>query len=318
MANNMSMLAPDSVFVLFVPAFIEYEANAFVGTKRCFGNMLSDPLAKISVFARGKRPCFPIDENGIYVRVARHLCMNPGSICYATICSHWNVAFYIQIRAGPFQRNEAMLSEILFSLIQTRSWFIYHNDVPSLATFLFCSIFFFIHTMKKITFSIDLLVALAQLEDKDLAQVQRAIISYASEGTAPTFTNVALKAFFSLFRSSIDEQRTSADKQSKTNSENAKARKSPPKKKEPKPAAVSSEPQPVATTPSEPLTLEAIEAVYPKLGSFRDESLMLWGNMSDDVRKRAVAFAADYVKLHPSSADQLYLNQYLKAAPWNS
>lgn len=142
MANNMSMLAPDSVFVFFVPTFKEYEANAFVGTKRCIGYMSSDPLAKTSIFARGERPCSPIDENGIYVRVARHLCMNPSSICYATIRSHRNVAFYMRIRAGPIQQNEATLSEILFSLSPTRSWFIHLHDVPSHATFLFCSISF--------------------------------------------------------------------------------------------------------------------------------------------------------------------------------
>ena len=142
MANNMSMLVPDSVFFLIVPALKEYEANAFVGTKRCIGYMSSDPLAKTSIFARGERPCSPIDENGIYVRVARHLCMNPGSICYATIRSHWNVAFYMQIRAGPFQRNRATLSGNLFSLIHTRSWFIHLHNVPSSITTFFCSISF--------------------------------------------------------------------------------------------------------------------------------------------------------------------------------
>ena len=52
--------------------------------------------------------------------------------------------------------------------------------------------------MKKISLPTDLLVALAQLEDKDLALVLRAIISYANEGIVPTFSNAALKAFFSL------------------------------------------------------------------------------------------------------------------------
>ena len=101
-----------------------------------------------------------------------------------------------------------------------------------------------IKPMKKISFSMELLVALAQLEDKDLAQMHRAIIAYASEGVAPSFSNVALKAFFSLFRASIDEQRTVADRQSITNRENAKAKKSTAKKKEGKVASAS---QKVAT-----------------------------------------------------------------------
>ena len=206
--------------------------------------------------------------------------------------------------------------------------------------------------MKKISFSMELLVALAQLEDKDLAQMQRAIIAYASEGVAPSFSNVALKAFFSLFRASIDEQRSVADRQSITNRENAKAKKSPTKKKEGKVASASMkvaahaeasaetdavaadgnhvcndtdavptrcESLPiadVATESADSLGLEAIEAVYPKLGSYRNESLSLWEELSADERKAAVGFVATYVKQHPASADQQYLNQYLKSAPW--
>ena len=88
--------------------------------------------------------------------------------------------------------------------------------------------------MKKISLPTDLLVALAQLEDKDLALVLRAIISYANEGIVPTFTNAALKAFFSLFRSTIDDQRSFSEKQCVTNRENANRKKSPAKKKDSK------------------------------------------------------------------------------------
>ena len=88
--------------------------------------------------------------------------------------------------------------------------------------------------MKKISLPTDLLVALAQLEDKDLALMLRAIISYANEGTVPTFSNAALKAFFSLFRSTIDDQRSSSEKQSVINRENANRKKSPAKKKDSK------------------------------------------------------------------------------------
>lgn len=196
--------------------------------------------------------------------------------------------------------------------------------------------------MKKISLPTDLLVALAQLEDKDLALMLRAIISYANEGIVPTFSNAALKAFFSLLRSTIDDQRSFSEKQSVTNRENANRKKSPAKKKDSKSSSAKSlsevttsadsvesdvvadvtpsesESQPVVTTPSESLTLEAIEAVYPRLGSFRNESLSLWAQFSDDVRKRAIDFIPSYLQQHPSASDQLYLNQYLKAQPWNN
>lgn len=198
--------------------------------------------------------------------------------------------------------------------------------------------------MKKISLPTDLLVALAQLEDKDLALVLRAIISYAKEGIVPTFSNAALKAFFSLFRSTIDDQRSFSEKQCVTNRENANHKKSPAKKKDSKSSSSSakslgkvttsvdsveseivadvatteSESQPVVTTRNDWLTLEVIEAVYPRLGSFRSESLNVWSQFSDETRKRAIDFVPSYLQQHPSASDQLYLNQYLKAQPWNN
>ena len=198
--------------------------------------------------------------------------------------------------------------------------------------------------MKKVSLPTDLLVALAQLEDKDLALVLRAIISYAKEGIVPTFSNAALKAFFSLFRSTIDDQRSFSEKQCVTNRENANRKKSPAKKKDSKSSSSSaksvsevetsvdsvesevvadgatteSESQTVVTTRNESLTLEAIETVYPRLGSFRSESLSLWAQFSDETRKRAIDFVPSYLQQHPSASDQLYLNQYLKAQPWNN
>lgn len=198
--------------------------------------------------------------------------------------------------------------------------------------------------MKKVSIPTDLLVALAQLEDKDLAFLLRAIISYANEGIVPTFSNAALKAFFSLFRSTIDDQHSSSEKQSVINRENANRKKSPAKKKDSKSSSSAakslsevassndsvesdivadvlssvSESQPVVQTRNESLTLEAIEAVYPRLGSFRSESLSLWAQFPDETCKRAIDFIPSYLQQHPSASDQLYLNQYLKAQPWNN
>lgn len=197
--------------------------------------------------------------------------------------------------------------------------------------------------MKKISLPTDLLVALAQLEDKDLALVLRAIISYANEEIVPTFSNAALNAFFSLFRSTIDDQRSSSEKQSVINRENANRKKSPAKKKNSKSSSSSAksnnevtttndsaesevvadvssseiESQPVVPTRNDSLTLEAIEAVYPRLGSFRSESLSLWAQFSDETRKRAIDFIPSYLQQHTSASDQFYLNQYLKVQPWN-
>ena len=216
--------------------------------------------------------------------------------------------------------------------------------------------------MKKISLPTDLLVALAQLEDKDLAFLLRAIISYANEGIVPTFSNAALKAFFSLFRSTIDEQRSTSEKLSIINRDNAKGKKSSAKKKDgkcPSSASNSSDESNVTsvstdslsgsacvivsndsqrivngnaevqssatssaspssiTTVSEPISLEAIEAVYPKLGALRTESLSLWYQFSDETRKRAIDFVPSYLQQHPSASDQLYLNQYLKAKLWD-
>lgn len=197
--------------------------------------------------------------------------------------------------------------------------------------------------MKKISLPIELLVALAQLEDKDLAFLLRSIITYASEGIVPTFSNAALKAFFSLFRSSIDDQRSTSERLSIINRDNAKGKKSAAKKKDSKSSASSSkslaessvtstsvetddnsvvesgdsELQTSMANANESLTFEKIEAVYPKPGTFREESLGLWGRMSDDVRKRAIDFVPSYISKHPLATDQLYLNQYLKTQPWN-
>lgn len=205
--------------------------------------------------------------------------------------------------------------------------------------------------MKKISLPTDLLVALAQLEDKELALVLRAIILYANEGIVPTFSNAALKAFFSLFRSTIDEQRSISEKLSIINRDNAKGRRSSAKKKDAKSPSSSGKSleesevttvsvdsstdsviatngsdserivieetivNPSVTTVSEPLILEDIEDVYPRLGSFRTESLNLWSQLSDESRKRAIDFVPTYLQQHPS--DQLYLNQYLKAQLWD-
>lgn len=54
--------------------------------------------------------------------------------------------------------------------------------------------------MKAITIPTSLYVALAQLEDKDVGQIAKAIARYVEEEKEPAFSNSLLKAFFTLFR----------------------------------------------------------------------------------------------------------------------
>ena len=138
--------------------------------------------------------------------------------------------------------------------------------------------------MKNLIIPIDHLVMLAELDDKDAGQMAKAIAQYANKGIAPSFSNSALKAIFTLFRSNIDAQRESSAKRSEINTTNAMSKKSAAKKKVAKKvAATDSESQQIADDVTETsdvidesLSLESIEAVYPKLGTYRDESLSIW------------------------------------------
>ena len=116
----------------------------------------------------------------------------------------------------------------------------------------------------------------------------KAIAQYANKGIAPSFSNSALKAIFTLFRSNIDTQRESSAKRSEINTTNAMSKKSATKRKVVKKvAATDSESQQIADDVTEvsdvideSLPLESIEVVYPKLGTYRDESLSIWESFS--------------------------------------
>ena len=127
--------------------------------------------------------------------------------------------------------------------------------------------------MKNLIIPIDHLVMLAELDDKESGQMAKAIAQYANKETAPSFSNGALKAIFTLFRSNIDAQRESSAKRREINTTNAMGKKSAAKKKAAKKAiATDSESQQIADDATEAseaveesLPLDAIEAVYPKL-----------------------------------------------------
>ena len=171
--------------------------------------------------------------------------------------------------------------------------------------------------MKSISIQTDLLVALAQLEDKETGQIIKGIAAYVCEGKEPNFSNGALKAFFTIFRNQIDMQRKAHEERSVINKRNAAScstkRKVAAKRKEVKEMATNAESvvtseemvaiegkaehdaggatdllqiaavndvAPIVTGVAIPL--EQIEAVYPKLGSYREESLQTWKMLSEE------------------------------------
>ena len=178
--------------------------------------------------------------------------------------------------------------------------------------------------MKNLIIPIDHLVMLAELDDKDAGQMAKAIAQYANKGIAPSFSNSALKAIFSLFRSNIDAQHESSAKRSEINTTNAMSKKSAAKKKGVKKVtSTDSESQQIADDVTETsdvvdklLPLESIEAVYPKPGTYRDESLSIWESFSEETKRKAIGFVQTYIGQTPNAIDQMYLNRYLKTEPW--
>ena len=178
--------------------------------------------------------------------------------------------------------------------------------------------------MKNLTIPIDHLVMLAELDDKEAGQMAKAIAQYANKDIAPSFGNSALKAIFSLFRSIIDAQRESSAKRSEINTTNAMSKKSAAKKKVAKKVTTTdSESQQIADDVAETsdvveesLPLDAIEEVYPKLGTYRDESISIWESFSEEKKRKAIGFVQTYISQTPNAIDQMYLNRYLKTEPW--
>ena len=178
--------------------------------------------------------------------------------------------------------------------------------------------------MKNIFIPIDHLIMLAELDDKEAGLIAKAIAQYANNGIVPSFSNSALKAIFTLFRSNIETQRESSAKRSEINTTNALSKKSAAKKKVVKKVTqTDSESQQIADDITvtldaidELLPLDAIEAVYPKLGTYREESLSIWESFSEEKKRKAIDFVQAYISQTPNAIDQMYLNRFLKAEPW--
>lgn len=171
--------------------------------------------------------------------------------------------------------------------------------------------------MKTITLSTSLYAALLQMEDKDAGLIVKAIARYVEEDKDPSFSNSLLKAFFTLFREQIDAQRNAYELRRVVNAQNAQ-RKSGKKRA----ATKKSESQPIDSVVEPPtvlpIALQQIVDVYPKVGTYSGESQIVWDSLAEDEKKRAIDFVPMYIEQTPNSSGQFYLNQYLKAKPWEN
>ncbi len=154
--------------------------------------------------------------------------------------------------------------------------------------------------MKAITIPTSLYVALAQLEDKDAGQIAKAIARYVEEEKEPAFSNSLLKAFFTLFREQIDAQRKVSKKRVV------------PKKTE---SVVEEKKEEVVS--NAPIPLQRLVDVYPKIGTYTGEFQNAWDSMAESDKQRAIDFVPVYLSQFPEPSAQFYLNQYLKAKPWD-
>ena len=156
--------------------------------------------------------------------------------------------------------------------------------------------------MKNLIIPIDHLVMLAELDDKDAGLMAKAIAQYANKGIAPSFSNSALKAIFTLFRSIKSAAKKKAAKRATaTDSESQQ---------------IADDATEASEAVEESLPLDAIEAVYPKLGTYRNESLSIWESFNEEKKRKAIDFVQTYISQTPNAIDQMYLNRYLGAEPW--
>ena len=166
--------------------------------------------------------------------------------------------------------------------------------------------------MKTITLPTSLYFALVQMEDKDAGQIAKAIARYVEEEKEPSFSNSLWNTFFTLFLEQIDAQRNAYEQRRRANAQRKSGKKRVATKK--------SESQPIVSVVESPtvqsMALQQIVNVYPKVGTYSGESQIVWDSLTEDEKKRAIDFVPVYIEQTPNSSGQFYLNQYLKAKPW--
>lgn len=170
--------------------------------------------------------------------------------------------------------------------------------------------------MKAITIPTSLYVALAQLEDKDAGQIAKAIARYVEEEKEPAFSNSLLKAFFTLFREQIDAQRNAYEQRRVVNTQNAQRKVSKKRVVLKKTESVVEEKKEEVVS-NAPIPLQRLVDVYPKIGTYTGEFQNAWDSMAESDKQRAIDFVPVYLSQFPEPSAQFYLNQYLKAKPWD-
>ena len=173
-------------------------------------------------------------------------------------------------------------------------------------------------TIKTISIPTSLLVATMQLEDKDAGQLVKAIARYVEMGNEPTISNSLLKAFFALFREQIDDQRAAYEQRRMINAQNAQRKvskkRASAKKSDSQPVAFTEDAPPIAPPP--PIALQQLVDIYPKVGTYTGESQAVWDLLTEAEKQSAIEYIPVYLEQTPSTSAQYYLNQYLKAKPW--
>lgn len=66
-----------------------------------------------------------------------------------------------------------------------------------------------------------------------------------------------------------------------------------------------------------PIPLQRLVDVYPKIGTYTGEFQNAWDSMAESDKQRAIDFVPVYLSQFPEPSAQFYLNQYLKAKPWD-
>ena len=115
-----------------------------------------------------------------------------------------------------------------------------------------------------------------------------------------------MKAFFTLFREQIDAQRNAYEQRRVVNTQNAQ-RKVSKKRVVPKKTESVVEEKKEEVVSNAPIPLQRLVDVYPKIGTYTGEFQNAWDSMAE----------SDKQSQFPEPSAQFYLNQYLKAKPWD-
>ena len=140
--------------------------------------------------------------------------------------------------------------------------------------------------------------------------------SLCRRGKGTSFFQFPFEAFFTLFREQIDAQRNAYEQRRVVNTQNAQ-RKVSKKRVVPKKTESVVEEKKEEVVSNAPIPLQRLVDVYPKIGTYTGEFQNAWDSMAESDKQRAIDFVPVYLSQFPEPSAQFYLNQYLKAKPWD-